>query len=64
MAYAGLAGANPAPTPQILPDSSDIGGQLGGLLTFRSQSLDPRLRTTVATLAGIALMLGVTHFAH
>ncbi|TAL96127.1 MAG: flagellar hook-associated protein FlgK [Paraburkholderia sp.] len=39
--YAGLVGANPAPTPQVLPDSSDIGGQLGGLLTFRSQSLDP-----------------------
>ncbi|CAG4905912.1 flagellar hook-associated protein FlgK [Paraburkholderia gardini] len=41
VAYAGLVGANPAPTPQVLSDSADIGGQLGGLLTFRSQSLDP-----------------------
>ncbi|MGF6752723.1 flagellar hook-associated protein FlgK [Paraburkholderia sp. GAS42] len=41
VAYAGLAGANPAPTPQVLSDSANVGGQLGGLLTFRSQSLDP-----------------------
>ena len=33
-------------------------------LVPRSQSLDPRLRTSLATLAGVALMLGVTHFAH
>ncbi|HIV76750.1 MAG TPA: ZIP family metal transporter [Candidatus Sphingomonas excrementigallinarum] len=33
-------------------------------LVPRSQSLDPRLRTSLATLAGIALMLGVTHIAH
>jgi flagellar hook-associated protein 1 FlgK len=41
VAYAGLAGQNPAPTPQAIPDTTDVGGQLGGLLTFRSQSLDP-----------------------
>src|SRR5579864_2744040 len=41
VAYAGLAGQNPAPTPQAIPDSTDVGGQLGGLMTFRSQSLDP-----------------------
>ncbi|MCX4164777.1 MULTISPECIES: flagellar hook-associated protein FlgK [Paraburkholderia] len=39
--YLGLAGATPAPTPQTMPDSSVSGGTLGGLLTFRSQTLDP-----------------------
>ncbi|KTT92330.1 ZIP family metal transporter, partial [Sphingomonas sanguinis] len=33
-------------------------------LVPRSQSLDPRLRTGMGTLAGIVLMLAVTHFAH
>ncbi len=33
-------------------------------LVPRSQSLDPRFRTSLATVAGIVLMLGVTHFAH
>ncbi|KTW13014.1 ZIP family metal transporter [Sphingomonas sanguinis] len=33
-------------------------------LVPRSQSLDPRLRTGIGTLAGIVLMLAVTHFAH
>ncbi|MCT8000430.1 ZIP family metal transporter [Sphingomonas sanguinis] len=33
-------------------------------LVPRSQSLDPRFRTSIATIAGILLMLGVTHFAH
>ena len=33
-------------------------------LVPRSQSLDPRFRTSLATIAGIVLMLGVTHFAH
>jgi len=33
-------------------------------LVPRSQSLDPRFRTSLATVAGIVLMLGMTHFAH
>ncbi|MEI6002465.1 flagellar hook-associated protein FlgK [Paraburkholderia bengalensis] len=41
VAYAGLAGAAGTTTPQILPDSSPLGGQIGGLMTFRNQSLDP-----------------------
>ncbi|HZZ02567.1 flagellar hook-associated protein FlgK [Paraburkholderia sp.] len=39
--YLGQAGANPAATPQNLPDSKVTGGTLGGLLAFRSQTLDP-----------------------
>ena len=33
-------------------------------LVPRSRALDPRLRTSLATLAGMLLMLGVTHIAH
>ncbi|WP_230482881.1 ZIP family metal transporter [Sphingomonas sp. Leaf21] len=33
-------------------------------LVPRSQSLDPRFRTSLATIAGIVLMLGVTQIAH
>lgn len=39
--YLGQVGANPAPPPQNLPDSKVTGGTLGGLLQFRSQTLDP-----------------------
>ncbi|MBC8745428.1 flagellar hook-associated protein 1 FlgK [Paraburkholderia sp. WC7.3g] len=39
--YLGQAGAKPAPTPQTLSDTSVSGGTLGGLLQFRSQTLDP-----------------------
>jgi flagellar hook-associated protein 1 len=39
--YLGQAGANPAAAPQNLPDSKVTGGTLGGLLAFRSQTLDP-----------------------
>lgn len=39
--YLGLAGATPAPAPQALSDDSISGGTLGGLLQFRSQTLDP-----------------------
>ncbi|REG60332.1 flagellar hook-associated protein 1 FlgK [Paraburkholderia sp. BL6669N2] len=39
--YLGQAGANPAAAPQNLPDSKIDGGTLGGLLAFRSQTLDP-----------------------
>ncbi len=37
----GIAGATPASPNQYLPDSSLSGGTLGGLLAFRSQTLDP-----------------------
>ncbi|RQV78221.1 flagellar hook-associated protein FlgK [Burkholderia anthina] len=37
----GIAGANPQGPNQALPDSSLSGGTLGGLLAFRSQTLDP-----------------------
>jgi flagellar hook-associated protein 1 FlgK len=41
VAYAGLASQAGTTTPQILPDSAPLGGQIGGLMTFRSQTLDP-----------------------
>ena len=37
----GIAGAKPQGPNQPLPDSSLSGGTLGGLLAFRSQTLDP-----------------------
>ncbi|MBR8459135.1 flagellar hook-associated protein FlgK [Burkholderia dolosa] len=37
----GIAGANPPGPNQTLPDASLSGGTLGGLLAFRSQTLDP-----------------------
>jgi flagellar hook-associated protein 1 len=41
--FNGLAGATPAPAPQFLSDTSisGSGGTLGGLVAFRSQTLDP-----------------------
>ncbi|MET4895905.1 ZIP family metal transporter [Sphingomonadaceae bacterium jetA1] len=33
-------------------------------LVPRSRALDPRLRTSIASVTGILLMLGITHFAH
>ncbi|MGF6540618.1 flagellar hook-associated protein FlgK [Paraburkholderia youngii] len=39
--YLGQVGAKPTPTPQTLSDSSVSGGTLGGLVQFRSQTLDP-----------------------
>ncbi|MBB5417251.1 flagellar hook-associated protein FlgK [Paraburkholderia atlantica] len=39
--YLGQAGGKPTPTPQTLSDTSVSGGTLGGLLQFRSQTLDP-----------------------
>ncbi|MFL9902950.1 flagellar hook-associated protein FlgK [Paraburkholderia fungorum] len=39
--YLGQVGANPAAAPQTLPDSKVTGGTLGGLVAFRSQTLDP-----------------------
>ncbi|MGU7783466.1 flagellar hook-associated protein FlgK [Burkholderia sp. PU8-34] len=37
----GIAGANPQGPNQNLPDASLSGGTLGGLLSFRNQTLDP-----------------------
>ncbi|PCE31355.1 flagellar hook-associated protein FlgK [Burkholderia ubonensis] len=37
----GIAGANPPGQNQSLPDTSLSGGTLGGLLSFRRQTLDP-----------------------
>lgn len=39
--YNGLAGATTPPPVEYLPDSSIPGGTVGGLLQFRSQTLDP-----------------------
>ena len=41
--YLGAAGSTPAQAPQFLSDSAmqNVGGTLGGLITFRTQSLDP-----------------------
>jgi flagellar hook-associated protein 1 FlgK len=41
--YLGAAGSTPPQAPQFLSDSSmqNAGGTLGGLITFRTQSLDP-----------------------
>ncbi|MCC8402218.1 flagellar hook-associated protein FlgK [Paraburkholderia sp. MMS20-SJTN17] len=39
--YLGQAGAKPTPAPQTLSDTNVSGGTLGGLLQFRSQTLDP-----------------------
>lgn len=39
--YNGLAGATPAPAPQPLSSAALSGGTLGGLLAFRTQTLDP-----------------------
>jgi flagellar hook-associated protein 1 len=39
--YLGQAGAKATPTPQTLSDTAVSGGTLGGLLEFRSQTLDP-----------------------
>ncbi|RKP44387.1 flagellar hook-associated protein FlgK [Trinickia fusca] len=39
--YNGMAGAKPAPAPQVMASSALTGGTLGGLLAFRSQTLDP-----------------------
>ena len=48
--------ANPSGggTPTILPDTSLTGGTLGGLLTFRSQSLEPAETSINALAASIA----------
>ncbi|MFM0221697.1 flagellar hook-associated protein FlgK [Paraburkholderia dipogonis] len=53
VAWLGTTGANPKPTPVDLPDSSLTDGVLGGLITFRRETLDP----AQAQLGAIAMSL-------
>ncbi|WP_175815899.1 flagellar hook-associated protein FlgK [Burkholderia diffusa] len=50
----GIAGANPPGPNQALPDASLSGGTLGGLLAFRSQTLDPAQAQLGAVAASFA----------
>ncbi|KVQ62247.1 flagellar hook-associated protein FlgK [Burkholderia territorii] len=50
----GIAGANPQGPNQALPDASLSGGTLGGLLAFRSQTLDPAQAQLGAVAASFA----------
>jgi flagellar hook-associated protein 1 FlgK len=64
--YLGQAGAKPAPTPQTLADTNVSGGTLGGLLQFRSQTLDPAeaqlgaIATSFAAQVNAQNELGIT----
>ncbi|HZZ10435.1 MAG TPA: flagellar hook-associated protein FlgK, partial [Paraburkholderia sp.] len=64
--YLGQAGANPAAVPQALPDSKIDGGALGGLVAFRSQTLDPAeaqlgaIAVSFATQVNAQNALGIT----
>lgn len=64
--YLGQAGLKPAPTPQTLSDGDVAGGTLGGLLDFRSQTLDPAeaqlgaIATTFAAQVNAQNELGIT----
>jgi flagellar hook-associated protein 1 FlgK len=64
--YLGQAGAKPAPTPQTLADTNVAGGTLGGLLQFRSQTLDPAeaklgaIATSFAAQVNAQNELGIT----
>ncbi|CAB3805204.1 flagellar hook-associated protein FlgK [Paraburkholderia fynbosensis] len=64
--YLGQAGAKPAPTPQTLSDTNVAGGTLGGLLQFRSQTLDPAqaqlgaIATSFAAQVNAQNELGIT----
>jgi flagellar hook-associated protein 1 FlgK len=64
--YLGQAGAKPAPTPQTLSDTNVSGGTLGGLLQFRSQTLDPAeaqlgaIATSFAAQVNAQNELGIT----
>jgi flagellar hook-associated protein 1 FlgK len=64
--YLGQAGANAGQTPQTLPDADVTGGTLGGLLQFRSQTLDPAeaqlgaIATTFAAQVNAQNSLGIT----
>ncbi|WP_175915016.1 MULTISPECIES: flagellar hook-associated protein FlgK [unclassified Burkholderia] len=50
----GIAGANPPGPNQALPDASLSGGTLGGLLAFRSQTLNPAQAQLGAVAASFA----------
>ncbi|WP_322027624.1 flagellar hook-associated protein FlgK [Burkholderia sp. BCC1977] len=50
----GIAGANPQGPNEALPDASLSGGTLGGLLAFRSQTLDPAQAQLGAVAASFA----------
>jgi len=55
IAYDASGGAAAGGTPTFLPDTSLTGGTLGGLLQFRSQSLEPAqtsINALAATIAG------------
>ena len=64
--YLGQAGAKPAPTPQTLSDTNLSGGTLGGLVQFRSQTLDPAeaqlgaIATSFAAQVNAQNELGIT----
>jgi flagellar hook-associated protein 1 len=64
--YLGQAGANAGQTPQTLSDTDVSGGTLGGLLQFRSQTLDPAeaqlgaIATSFAAQVNAQNALGVT----
>lgn len=66
----GIAGANPPGPNQALPDASLSGGTLGGLLAFRSQTLDPAqaqlgaLATSFAAQVDAQNALGVDLAGH
>jgi flagellar hook-associated protein 1 FlgK len=64
--YLGQVGMKPTPTPQTLSDTSVSGGTLGGLLQFRSQTLDPAeaqlgaIATSFAAQVNAQNELGIT----
>ncbi|MFT4063134.1 flagellar hook-associated protein FlgK [Paraburkholderia sp.] len=64
--YLGQAGAKATPTPQTLSDTDVSGGTLGGLLQFRSQTLDPAeaqlgaIATSFAAQVNAQNELGIT----
>ncbi|HEY2020530.1 flagellar hook-associated protein FlgK [Paraburkholderia sp.] len=64
--YLGQAGNNAGQTPQTLSDTDVSGGTLGGLLQFRSQTLDPAeaqlgaIATSFAAQVNAQNQLGIT----
>jgi flagellar hook-associated protein 1 FlgK len=64
--YLGQAGLKVPPTPQTLSDTAVTGGTLGGLLQFRSQTLDPAeaqlgaIATSFAAQVNAQNELGIT----
>ncbi|HEY4297304.1 MAG TPA: flagellar hook-associated protein FlgK [Paraburkholderia sp.] len=64
--YLGQAGMKPAPKPQTLSDANLGGGTVGGLVQFRSQTLDPAeaklgaIATSFAAQVNAQNELGIT----